>query len=45
MIRLILSSGKVLLSIINDILDMSKIEAGRMEITSQPVDLKIYSLR
>ena len=34
------SSGRSLLSIINDILDISKIEAGRIEITSVPFNLK-----
>jgi len=33
-------SGDALLTIINDILDFSKIEAGRMEIESQPFDLR-----
>ncbi len=34
------NSGDGLLSIINDILDFSKIEAGRMDIESQPFDLR-----
>ena len=34
--RAVQDSGKVLLSIINDILDLSKIEAGRLEIESIP---------
>ena len=33
-------SGDALLTIINDILDFSKIEAGKMEIESQPFDLR-----
>jgi len=34
------SSGEALLTIINDILDFSKIEAGKMELETQPFDLR-----
>lgn len=39
-VRTIETSGDALLSIINDVLDYSKIEAGRIELESEPVDLR-----
>jgi protein-histidine pros-kinase len=39
-LKTVQGSGKHLLSLINDILDMAKIEAGKMELTREPVVLQ-----
>ena len=38
-VRTIISSSKTLLALLDDILDLSKIEAGKLRMSSQPLDL------
>lgn len=39
MVKSVLNSGNMLLTLLNDILDLSKIEAGKLELSTQPVDI------
>lgn len=39
-ISLIDTSGQTLFSLVNDLLDMAKAEAGQLEVVSAPVDLR-----
>jgi signal transduction histidine kinase/ActR/RegA family two-component response regulator len=39
-VRTIVSSADVLVSVINDVLDLSKIEAGHLQIEAEPYDLR-----
>ena len=39
-LKTILTSGRTLLSLINDLLDMAKIDAGKLELNPEPINLR-----
>ncbi len=41
-VKIILNSGEVLLGIINNILDLSCVESGRMELPLEPLDIALF---
>ncbi|WP_370177761.1 PAS domain S-box protein [Alteriqipengyuania sp.] len=45
-VRMIAESGRTMMQLLNDILDRSKIDAGLMQVTSEPMDLphKLHSI-
>lgn len=43
-VQVIADSGRAMMRLLNDILDLSKIDAGQMQVTAEPVDLR-HTLR